>query len=83
MATVAGSKCLCFKNFIAISEESWLLMQVPITSELGAVTPWIVTPGNWTAAELDTHAKNVAQAIYNNNSCNCNAAKVGVLNLLV
>jgi hypothetical protein len=48
----------------------------PITSELGCVTPFIVVPGTWTDADLDYQAEIVASAVYNNASCNCNAAKV-------
>lgn len=31
--------------------------QVPITSELGCVTPWLVVPGPWSEAELEHHAR--------------------------
>lgn len=51
-------------------------MSKRITSELGCVTPVIVTPGEWTKAELDFQAQNVATMIANNASFNCNAAKV-------
>jgi hypothetical protein len=47
-----------------------------ITSELGCVTPVIITPGRWTDAELDFQAQNVATMMTNNASFNCNAAKV-------
>jgi hypothetical protein len=47
-----------------------------ITSELGCVTPVILTPGRWSDAELDFQAQNVATMMTNNASFNCNAAKV-------
>uniref|UniRef100_A0A7S0VM25 Aldehyde dehydrogenase domain-containing protein n=1 Tax=Polytomella parva TaxID=51329 RepID=A0A7S0VM25_9CHLO len=56
------------------------LLKKPITSELGCVTPWIVVGGaTWSAAELETQAWNVAMAAFFNCSCNCNAAKVIVV----
>lgn len=48
----------------------------PISSELGAVTPCIVVPGNWSEAELSYQARHVAGMVANNGSFNCNAAKV-------
>jgi acyl-CoA reductase-like NAD-dependent aldehyde dehydrogenase len=48
----------------------------PITSELGCVTPVIVTPGEWSDAELAYQAENVATMVAINASCNCNAAKL-------
>jgi hypothetical protein len=47
-----------------------------ITSELGCVTPVIITPGKWSASELNFQAQNVATMMTNNASFNCNAAKV-------
>ncbi len=51
----------------------------PITSELGNVSPVVVVPGPFTAAELRFHAENVATQMTNNAGFNCNAAKVLVL----
>lgn len=47
----------------------------PITSELGAVTPVFVVPGQWTDKELDFQARHIAGMVANNGSFNCNAAK--------
>lgn len=47
----------------------------PITSELGAVTPVMVVPGQWTDKELDFQARHIAGMVANNGSFNCNAAK--------
>lgn len=47
-----------------------------ITSELGCVTPFIIVPGVWTDDELIYHAKQIASAVTNNASFNCNAAKL-------
>lgn len=46
------------------------------TSELGCVTPVILVPGDWSDAELQFQAENVATMLANNASHNCNAAKV-------
>lgn len=53
----------------------------PMTSELGAVTPWIIVPGTepWTQEQILHHAKYLAVCFINNNSCNCNAPKCLVL----
>ena len=50
----------------------------PITSELGCVTPCMIIPGDWSEADLDYHALNVASMVTNNASFNCNACKVVV-----
>ncbi|KAJ9527649.1 hypothetical protein QJQ45_025928 [Haematococcus lacustris] len=55
------------------------VLKVPMSSELGCVTPWIVTPGRWSLEELKAHAQNIAAGIVINNSCNCNSLKVLVL----
>ncbi len=50
------------------------ILKVPITSELGAVTPCIVGPGDasaWSKAEIDHHAKYFATCLMSNNGCNC------------
>lgn len=48
----------------------------PITSELGCVTPIIVVPGAWNEDDLKFQAQNILSMVTNNNSYNCNAAKV-------
>ena len=48
----------------------------PMTSELGAVTPWLIGPGEWTDEEVEHHAGYLATCLMNNNSCNCNAPQV-------
>lgn len=48
----------------------------PITSELGCVTPVLIVPGPWTAADIKFQARHVAAMVTNNASFNCNAAKV-------
>jgi acyl-CoA reductase-like NAD-dependent aldehyde dehydrogenase len=47
-----------------------------ISSELGNVSPVIITPGVWTDKELRFHAENVATQMTNNGGFNCNAARV-------
>jgi acyl-CoA reductase-like NAD-dependent aldehyde dehydrogenase len=55
------------------------LVSVPVTSELGAITPWIIVPAAWSDSELEHHAKYLATAMSNNASCNCNSPKLLVL----
>ncbi|HWB11795.1 MAG TPA: hypothetical protein VG826_21370 [Pirellulales bacterium] len=52
------------------------LLEKPITSELGNVTPWVIVPGPYHERELDFQAENVAAMIVNNASFNCIAAKL-------
>lgn len=52
------------------------LVDKPISSELGAVTPVLVVPGPWSEADIRYHARQVAGMVTNNASFNCNAAKV-------
>ena len=51
-------------------------LKKPSTSELGAVTPCLVVPGNWSEADLQFQARHVAGMVANNASFNCNACKV-------
>jgi acyl-CoA reductase-like NAD-dependent aldehyde dehydrogenase len=55
------------------------LVTKPISSELGAVTPVLIVPGEWTEKDLDFQARNVASMVANNASFNCNAAKALVI----
>ncbi len=55
------------------------LLDKPITSELGNVSPVLVVPGRWSQSDLDFHAENVATQMVQNGGFNCNAAKVLVL----
>ena len=48
----------------------------PFTAELGCVTPVLVVPGPWSAADMDFQARQVAGMVAQNASFNCNAAKV-------
>ncbi len=52
------------------------LLNKPITSELGNVTPWIVIPGKYSAGQLQAQAENVAASIVNNVGFNCLATRV-------
>jgi len=52
------------------------LLDKPITSELGNVSPVAIVPGQYTDAELSFQARNVVTMVVNNGSFNCNAAKM-------
>ncbi|TXD37561.1 aldehyde dehydrogenase [Lujinxingia vulgaris] len=52
------------------------LLNKRITSELGNVSPIIVTPGTWSESELQFQAENVVTQLANNGGFNCNAARV-------
>ncbi len=51
----------------------------PITSELGCVSPVLVVPGDWTDAELDYQARQVASMLAYNCGFNCNGARLIVV----
>lgn len=52
------------------------LLEKPITSELGNVSPWIFVPGPYSPRQLAFQAENVAASVTNNVSFNCVATKV-------
>jgi acyl-CoA reductase-like NAD-dependent aldehyde dehydrogenase len=52
------------------------LLVKKITSELGNVTPVIVVPGEWSAADLAFHAANVATQLIYNGGFNCVTSRV-------
>ncbi|MGV9010430.1 aldehyde dehydrogenase family protein [Brevundimonas sp.] len=51
----------------------------PMTSELGGVSPTIVIPGHWTAADLRYQAEHVATQKLHNAGFNCVAAQMLIL----
>ena len=55
------------------------LLKKPITSELGNVSPVIITPTLYAEDELWFQARMVATQVVNNGSFNCNAGKMLVL----
>lgn len=59
--------------------QSILQFNKKITAELGCVTPVIATPGRWDKRDLLFYAKQIASAVENNASFNCNAMKVLLL----
>ncbi|KNC83272.1 hypothetical protein SARC_04468 [Sphaeroforma arctica JP610] len=48
-------------------------------SELGCVSPVLVTPGEWSKAEMDNQVQHLAGTVAHNNSFNCVASKVFVV----
>ncbi len=55
------------------------LLDKPITSELGGVSPTIVVPGEWSEADLRYQAAHVATQRLHNGGYNCVAAQTVVL----
>ncbi|MCA1784225.1 MAG: aldehyde dehydrogenase family protein [Intrasporangiaceae bacterium] len=49
---------------------------VPVTAELGNVTPVIVVPGPWSDRDLAFHGENIASMLTNNAGFNCIASRV-------
>ena len=54
-------------------------LRVPITAELGGVSPVIVVPGRWSAADLRFQAQHVATMRLHNSGHNCVAGQVVVV----
>lgn len=52
------------------------LISTPVTAELGGVSPIIVVPGRWSAADLRHQAEHVATMRLHNNGYNCIAGQV-------
>ncbi|MBV9444393.1 MAG: aldehyde dehydrogenase [Streptosporangiaceae bacterium] len=55
------------------------LLGKPVTSELGGVSPTIVLPGRWSAADLRFQAEHVATQRLHNGGYNCIATQVVVI----
>ncbi|WP_406402419.1 aldehyde dehydrogenase family protein [Streptomyces uncialis] len=55
------------------------LLDKPVTSELGGVSPTLVLPGNWSDADLRFQAEHVATQRLHNGGYNCVASQVVVL----
>lgn len=54
------------------------IIDVPITSELGSVSPVIVVPGPWNDRDIAYHGDNIASMLVHNAGFNCLAARVVV-----
>jgi Aldehyde dehydrogenase family len=52
------------------------ILDKPLTSELGNVSPVIVVPGTWSDGDLRYQAEYVVTQLVNNAGFNCNAARV-------
>ena len=55
------------------------LLDKPISSELGGVSPIIVVPGDWTPADIRFQAENIATMKLHNHGANCIAGQVLVV----
>ncbi|MBX9421404.1 aldehyde dehydrogenase family protein [Streptomyces lateritius] len=55
------------------------LVAKPLSSELGGVTPCVVVPGPWSAADLRYQAEHIVTSKMNNSGHNCVASQVLVL----
>lgn len=52
------------------------LLDKPVTSELGNISPVLILPAQYSDRELDSVARNIAGMMVQNASFNCNAAKM-------
>ena len=55
------------------------ILDKPMTSELGGVSPVIVVPGKWSSADIEFQAAHVATQRLHNCGYNCVAAQVAVI----
>ncbi|MDA0587993.1 MAG: aldehyde dehydrogenase family protein [Planctomycetota bacterium] len=51
------------------------VLRKPISSELGNVSPWIVVPGQYSAAQLTAQAESIVSSMTNNAAFNCVATR--------
>ncbi len=51
----------------------------PFFAELGAVTPYVVVPGEWSERELELEANKLAAIKLGNSGCHCSSPQVLVL----
>jgi acyl-CoA reductase-like NAD-dependent aldehyde dehydrogenase len=72
---VTGSEST-FRAIVGAGEDR---LRVPITAELGGVSPIIVVPGRWTKADLRFQAEHVATMRLHNSGHNCIAGQVVLL----
>jgi hypothetical protein len=56
-----------------------VILDKPVTSELGGVSPTIVLPGRWSAADLRFQAEHVVTQKLHNSGFNCIASQVLIL----
>ena len=52
------------------------VLDKPISSELGNVTPWVVVPGAYSKMQLNFQAENIVASMTNNAAFNCVATRV-------
>ena len=55
------------------------ILEKPVSSELGGVSPTIVIPGKWSAADLRFQAEHVATQKLHNSGFNCIASQVVII----
>lgn len=52
------------------------LLRKRVSAELGSVSPLIVVPGPWSAADVAYQTQQAATSVVHNAGCNCNATRV-------
>lgn len=72
---ITGSETT-FRAIVGAGEDQ---LRVPITAELGGVSPIIVVPGRWSKADLRFQAEHVATMRLHNSGHNCIAGQVVLL----
>jgi len=72
---ITGSETT-FRAIVGAGEDR---LRVPITAELGGVSPIIVVPGRWSKADLRFQAEHVATMRLHNSGHNCIAGQVVLL----
>ena len=62
---------------------AWLILQVgepplkkEVGAELGCVTPYIITPGTWTEADMQYYADEIVAGLVHNAGHNCTKAEI-------
>jgi hypothetical protein len=79
---LTGSGATCDAIVFGSAERKRLnqaVIDIPVTAELGGVSPVIVVPDRWAAADLRHQAEHVATMRLHNNGYNCIAGQVLIL----
>jgi acyl-CoA reductase-like NAD-dependent aldehyde dehydrogenase len=51
-------------------------LKKPVGAELGCVTPYIITPGAWTEADIAYYADEIVAGLVHNAGHNCTKAEI-------
>ncbi len=76
-------QCIKRHHFYSDLPEGCVLLQTgkpplkkEVGAELGCVTPYIITPGEWTEADMEYYADEIVAGLVHNAGHNCTKAEI-------